>query len=375
MNRSQESTSSSYLTPWQKAQAVMLYHFTSVEFLTALHKLVNDLINGFVDPVLEMAAVQGRDKVLLSPTWGERNLSRNWGNSAWPFLKDLQVSLAKDIALRSSGTYRPTSVNESLRGIAEYSTDWMTPEEERFLQMVLATISEFAASHDRSVEIYQNKWNDYRFAYVYPAFTGLMLKAPKCEMRAEVNAFTGEAPPQTGVYIALGDPHATLQFVWREPNGPKLRTANTFNEIGLAALSYVGRRSLWFDDEKMFQFATAEPYAERFHDSVFLYGEPYPKLAPAAVARSAFETRPCRWALVDIIPNEFEVLDLSRELEATQSSMHKRIAGGDRCTEAGYYFTPSIPGTRRFFAANEITPKLKSAYGETYWQWDPNQGS
>lgn len=310
MNAVTKSSMPVILTPWHKAQAAMLYHFTSTEYLRRLHKMVSDLISGYVDPLLETAKAQGRDQVLKSEIWGERNTSQNWENHAWPFLTDLQVALAKDIALRASGIYRRTAVNESLRGVAEFSTDWATPEEERNLQAALAAISEHGARYDSSVDVYQNKWNDYRFAYVYPMFACLMLRTPKFEVRQEFSVNTGEVPKRTGVYVAVNDPHAALQFVWCGPEGIKVRMANTFNEIGLAALTSVGRKSLWFDDEKMFSFATAEAYRNEFLDSVYLDGEPCPQLAPAAVARSAFTSRSCHWALVEIVPNEFEDLAL-----------------------------------------------------------------
>jgi hypothetical protein len=361
------------LTPWRKVQAAMLYHFTSTEYLCGLHKMVGDLVSGYVDPLLEAARAQGRDKVLVSEVWGERNTSSNWGNNAWPFLKDLQVSLAKDIALRTSGKYRRTSVNESLRGVAEYSTDWATPGEERLLQLALASISEYAARYDKSVDVYQNRWNDYHFAYVYPMFARVMPKTPKFQVREEFSADTGEVPKRTGVYVALDDPHASLQFVWSGTEGIKLRMANTFNEIGLAALAAVGRKSLWFDEEKMFAFATAEPDSKLFHDSVYLCDEPYPSLAPEAVAASSFMSKPCRWALVDIVPDEFEELDLSVESAIAQSHVPNRVAAGDRFVEAGYYFAPAAPGSRRFFSLEEIAPDVNSSYGKTFWQWDVDQ--
>lgn len=362
------------LTPWQKAQAAMLYHFTSVEYLKGLHKLVGELIKGFVDPLLEAAKAQGRDKVLSSEVWGERNTSRNWENNAWPFLRDLQVSLARDIALRTSGKYRRTSVNECLRGIAEYSTDWATPGEERLLQLALAAISEYAAQYDTSVNAYENRWDDYRFAYVYPSFARLKSRIPKYEVRTEFSADTGEVAKRTGVYVALDDPHASLQFVWGGTEAIKLRAAKTFNEIGLAALTSVGRESLWFDEERMFAFATAEPHRTRFHDLVYSCDEPNPGLAPSAVAGSAFMSKSCRWALVDFVPDEFEELDLSISLGAHLSHMPSRVAGGDPFVQAGYYFAPAAPGSRRFFSSGETAPSLDSSYGKTFWQWDENQG-
>lgn len=361
------------LTPWQRAQAAMLYHFTSVDYLKGLHRLVEELISGFVDPLLETAKAQGRDQVLISEIWGDRNTSRNWENNAWPFLKDLQLSLVRDIALRAAGKYRRTSVNESLRGVAEYSTDWTTPAEERILQLALATISAYASSYDDSVNVYENRWDDYCFAYVYPAFASLKLRTPKFEVRKECNADTGEVAERTGVYVALDDPYASLQFVWSGAEGVKLRVANTFNEIGLAALSSVGRKSLWFDEGKMFAFATAEPNDRQFHDLVYSCDEPNPRLAPSAVARSAFMSKPCRWALVDIVPDEFEEFDLTAEPEAVQATVSSRVEAGDRIVLEGYYITPSAPGTRQYFSPGDQAPVLNSSYGKTIWQRDLDQ--
>lgn len=74
----------------------MLYEYSSIEYLTKLIQLVNQLIVGIVDPVLTAAAAQGWDALLKSPRWRIRDTPENWANNAWPFLKELQASLAKD---------------------------------------------------------------------------------------------------------------------------------------------------------------------------------------------------------------------------------------------------------------------------------------
>ena len=111
--------------------------------------------------------------------------------------------------------------------------------------MALAIISEYASEYDSSVDVYQNRWNDYRFAYVYQAFARLMLRTPKFRVRDEFEGASGQVPAQTGVYVALDDPYASLQFVWSGNDGIQLRMANTLNQIGIDALSSVGRKSLW----------------------------------------------------------------------------------------------------------------------------------
>jgi hypothetical protein len=361
------------LTAWQKKQAAMLYHFTSVEYLENLHQMVSDLINGVIDPLLATAKAQNRDKLLINPVWGKRDTSQNWANNAWPFLKDLQASLADSIALRTANRFRITAVNECLRGAAESSLAWTTPGEEEAIEEALSIISTYAGQYDRTVKEYENRWNDYRFAYNYPAFAAGHRRIPRFAVRDDIRGESGKIPPRTGVYICPDDQYATLQFVWAEHGGAQLRVANTFNQIGLAALASVGRKDLWFDEQKMFDFAMSNPYAAQFQASVFLDGAPYPSLAPAAVARSAFTTRPCTWQFVEMLAGEFEELDALVDPDASTESMAKRIVGGERCEEAGFYFTPSAPNSRRFFKAGEIVPKVDSSYGVTYWQWDSNQ--
>ncbi len=104
-----------HLTAWQSIQAAMLYQFSSTDYLKNLHTIVTSLVDGVVDPLLELAKVQGRDWVIENDRWGKRDTSENWENNAWPHLKDLQLSLARDIARRTFGEYEKTAVNECLR--------------------------------------------------------------------------------------------------------------------------------------------------------------------------------------------------------------------------------------------------------------------
>lgn len=105
------------LGPWQKKQAAMLYYYASGAYLKPLHAMVTNLIDNVADPMLDLAKSQGRDAQLISERWGKRHISQNWSNNAWPFLKDLQVSLARDLAALNRGEYRVTAVNNALRGM------------------------------------------------------------------------------------------------------------------------------------------------------------------------------------------------------------------------------------------------------------------
>src|SRR5438874_229187 len=90
------------LTSWHKAQAAMLYHYSSLDYLKGLHRLVSSLMDGVIDPLIELAKTQGRDAVLANARWGNRDTVQNWANNAWPFLSDFRQSLTEDIALRTT---------------------------------------------------------------------------------------------------------------------------------------------------------------------------------------------------------------------------------------------------------------------------------
>jgi hypothetical protein len=363
----------SELTPWQKKQAAMLYYFTSEDYLRTLHKMVRDLVNGVVEPMLDLARAQGRDSVLINSVWGTRDTSENWANNGWPILKDLQTSLARTLAGRSSNHFRISAVNECLRGIDEYSLGWMTPGEEAMFGIATRAISAYASGWDTTVTDYANDWDDYGFAYDYPSFASLNDQIPKLRIRPDLRTKTGELAPRTGVYFSPDEPHASLQFAWAEHGGLRLRLANTFNEFGLAALTAVGRDALWFDKEKMLRFVLSDPLAQRIRHEVFADGEPNATLAPSAVARSAFTTKSCSWILVEPIPDEFEELSSLSNPTQQLAPPLKRIIGGNGCMESGFYFTPSVPNSRRYFAKGDRMPIMSSVFGDTIWQWDANQ--
>jgi hypothetical protein len=366
-------TASFDLTLWHKKQAAMLHHFASLDYLKVLHRLVTQLIDGVVDPLLDLAKAQGRDSVLVDPRWGTRNTSENWSNNAWPFLKDFQASLAKDIAGRVFERYEVTGANQCLRGIAEYSMQWATPEEEQRFNDVMEAIGHYAAKIDNTLNDYHSsRWSDATFSYYYKEFSTQFPQIPMFRIRADVQAETGKAPVRTGVYISQDDPNAALQFAWVGDGGGKLRPSKTFSDIGLDALSTVGRQDLWFNEQKMFDFATSKKYAALFKDDLYFKNEPHPSWALGAVAGKAFIDRPCKWYFVEMINGEFEDIDEdTNDILVEQGG--PRVEGGQPCPETGFYFTPAKADSRRRFAQGEIMPAFDTQYGKTIWQWDQQQ--
>lgn len=364
------------LSAWHKVQAAMLYHYASLDYLKGLHKMVIELMDGEIDPLINLARAQGRDAVLRDARWGDRNTVQNWANSAWPFLSDFLQSLTRDIALRTMEQYKITGANQCLRGLNEFSMNWATPDEEEKIQAILQEISRYAANINYTMDDWpSSRWDDYSFAYNYPEFSTQFPRIPKFRVRTDVAAESSKVPPRTGVYVSSDDRNAALQFAWTGGGGGKLRPASTFNEIGLDALQQVGRKDLWFDQAKMLAFVQSQKYAPLLAREVVINGKPNPYLAPSAVARSAFTEIPSNWYFVEIINDEFEDIAVVSEDDNRTMSVQERlrVEGGHACVRAGYWFTPAKAGSRRYFKDGEIMPAFGTDYGVTYWQWDENQ--
>jgi len=354
----------------------MLYHYASLDYLKGLHQMVSELMDGEINPLINLAREQGRDVVLTDARWGDRNTVQNWVSSAWPFLSDFRQSLTRDIALRAMEHYEVTGANECLRGLNEFSMNWATPDEEEKIQAVLKEISNYARNIDYTMyDRARSRWTDFNFAYNYPEFSKQFPRIPKFRVRTDVMAESSKAPPRTGVYVSSNDPNAALQFAWTGGGGGKLRLASTFNEIGLDALQQVGRKDLWFDGAKMFAFVQSQKYASFFAGKMIIPGKPDAYLAPSLVARSAFTDIPSNWYFVEIINDEFEDIAVVGEDDSRTINPEERlrVEGGHACVRTGYWFTPAKAGSRRYFKDGEIMPAFGTDYGVTFWQWDENQ--
>ncbi|MFS2015325.1 hypothetical protein ACEN88_01965 [Massilia sp. CT11-108] len=364
------------LSAWHKVQAAMLYHYASLDYLKGLHQMVSELMDGEIDPLINLARAQGRDAVLMDARWGDRNTVQNWVNSAWPFLSDFRQSLTRDIAMRTTDQYKITGANQCLRGLNEFSMNWATSDEEAKVQSILQKIGRYANKIDDTLNDWPtSRWRDFNFAYYYSEFSAQFPRIPKFRVRTDVTAESSKTPPRTGVYVSSDDPNAALQFAWNGGGGGKLRPASTFNQIGLDALQQVGRRDLWFDEGKMLAFVQSQKYAPLFANEIVIDGKPAPSLASPAVARSAFTAAPSHWYFVEIINDEFEDIAVVSEDDSRTINTPERlrVEGGHACARAGYWFTPAKAGSRRYFKDGEIMPVFGTDYGVTFWQWDENQ--
>lgn len=51
------------------------------------------------------------------------------------------------------------------------------------------------------------------------------------------------------------------------------------------------------------------------------------------------------------------------------------VPAGQLCPETGWWFTPAKPDSRRYFKQGEAMPDVGGDYGQTFWQWSPDQSA
>jgi len=359
------------LTAWQKKQAALLYLFSSTTYLEGLKGRVRDL-RLFAEGILDTSHKEGRDSKLRSRQWGNRNTGENWENNAWPFLADFQRSISEDIANRASNIYNKTSTHQCARGMAEYSMQWSTPDEERQFDSMFSELSRYSRYIDQTLDrtTRATRWTDFGLTLAWQRHSTEFPTLPKMLPRVDLVAESGQLPPKTGIYVALDDPHATLQFAWTGSVSGGLLDATTFNTTGKSALSAVGRARLWLDGDAMLRFVLNNLSNPDLTNDSFFEESRTPDLAPSLVARNAFTSHPSRWCYVELVKDEFEPVDFEADDTPQQA---RRFDAGEQCKEAGFYFSPAETNSRRYFEPGEWFPHLRSEYGKTIWQWDHDQ--
>ncbi|MDB5773460.1 MAG: hypothetical protein JWM42_3834 [Burkholderia sp.] len=363
------------LTPWQKMQVTLLYHFASLDYLKGLQKRANDVI-ALIDPILDLARNQNRDSVLVDKRWGNRDTSENWRNNAWSFLADFQLSIAKDIANRAFEIYGITGCYQCARGMSEYSLQWMTPDEQTKFDAMFEAVHLYAGNIDDTMDKFAHvsRWQDYGLTFAWQEFKDLFPKLPKFRVRTDIESETGKVPLRTGVYIPQDDPHGSLQFAWTGGGRGKLIESATFNDLGLKAFNDIGRKDLWINEDKMLAFVQANKKDPALQNDSFFSDSQTPQLSPSLVARNAFTSRSCKWYFVELVNGEFEDIENEPPMEP-QEPNRLRVEGGQPCPQTGYWFTPAQTDSRRYFKEGEKMPTVGTDYGSTIWQWDPGQSA
>lgn len=364
-------TSTSTLTSWQKKQAALLYFFASYSYLEGLYERVHQL-QDFADGILDKSRLEGRDRFLRDARWGNRDTSENWGNNAWSFLRDFGLSTMRAMADRKLQIYRITGANQCARGMAEYSMQWTTVEEQQKFDDMLESVVWYAMYIDMTMDRSHRagRWCDFGFTVAWAKNSAHFINFPKFRIREDIVGETGKIPPKTGVYMSTDYPDGSLQFAWNGDEYGILRECSIFNNLGKNALARVGRSKLWVDGDAMLGFVQKNLNSPELLDDGYFAKSHTPVLAPSLVARNAFTSAPSKWCYVELVEGEFEKLEDEAD---PLTFIERRFESGEECRMNGFYFTPASIDSRRYFRAGEMFPALGSAYGKAIWQWDQRQ--
>ncbi len=55
------------------------------------------------------------------------------------------------------------------------------------------------------------------------------------------------------------------------------------------------------------------------------------------------------------------------------ATKRSNVPAGQTCPETGWWFTPAQANSRRYFKQGQTMPSVGGDYGQTFWQWSPDQ--
>jgi len=76
-----------------------------------------------------------------------------------------------------------------------------------------------------------------------------------------------------------------------------------------------------------------------------------------------------------------DLVDFARSLDGSplgnelSEKRRPNVPANLSCPEAGRWFTPAQANSRRYFKQGEVMPAVGGDYGQTFWQWSPDQSA
>jgi hypothetical protein len=359
----------------QKRQATLLYYWMSVDYLRDLKAMIDALIKG-ADVHLALAKRQGRDALMTNERWGVRDTATNWSTNVFPALEDFRKSTNWHIAQVANEVYGKTGATQCARMISEFSSLWMTEEEEQQFKQQFESVYHHAQFIDFASGVggRRNQLSPSSFTTYWAEHAPLFAKLPKFNVRTDIQGLTDQRPPRTGVYVAQDDVDAALQFAWIGDEDGMLGVAETLNETGRRLTAAVGRDAMWIDGQKMAIVASEAFRRGEISDrgTYDVGDEADPRWVRGILMHVARTTQPCKWYFVERVEGEFDDED-SPAPDATPQAQVLRCEAKQPCPRTGYWFTPAQADSRQHFAQGQVMPVVGGDYGSTIWQWDERQ--
>lgn len=250
-----------------------------------------------------------------------------WGETVIRNLRDTSLSLYDSYIELSHGDANALNeahrVSGDVRAQREFSTDWFDEVElgaaGKYYDL-LYKAGHYAANIWPTAGAYWAK-GELTVRYNISSRGPLpdLQRWPKYRLNSRVHVGTGEAVPQTGIYLPAAD-DSCAQF--------------------LIAGKLADEANIGYDPECMQNEGRA----------------------------------PTRWTLVERAPGEFVDDPLANLLGSTAETRVERVPAGTACPHSGWWHTPAKIGSRRYFKQGEMLPRIEdSDYGETFWLWTNDQ--
>jgi hypothetical protein len=89
----------------------------------------------------------------------------------------------------------------------------------------------------------------------------------------------------------------------------------------------------------------------------------------------SFSSQPTIWTLVERIADSGGGTGCLPQGDSANGKRRPNVPANTPCPEAGWWFTPAQGNSRRYFKQDEVMPSVGGDYGDTYWQWSPDQSA
>ncbi|SFR79359.1 hypothetical protein SAMN04487782_0436 [Stenotrophomonas maltophilia] len=276
-----------------------------MEYLKALLPQIDSLL-ALTDQMLdERSHLDTAGRALAG--WSSQDTASHFSTYAYPALMEFRECVVEDIALRSIERYRGAGEHQCARMLEEYAYQmaWATPEQEKLFRETTERVFSYARELSGLVARPPIA-NDFSFWLLWNKGLIDSHRIPKFRVRTDFVVRTHQVPPRTGIYIAKGDPMASLQFAWTGGYG-ELCPAMVLNDVGRAVLSQIGRERMREDTDAFYRFLDANRHLDPYGWSDVQAD--LVKVAPSVIAGSAFDQQDCEWYFVEPIADEFEDID------------------------------------------------------------------
>jgi hypothetical protein len=313
-------------TPVDAREIQLLERYSSIEYFGELRDTWENLVR-HVESSLERFMLNLPARYRSSPLPEQPDVV--WGERVLPNFRDTLEGLNTGFVLLSHhdvrGLHYAWGPRNDFHGQKNYSSDWMTKEEEVSYGELLIHAATMASNICATEGAY---WKPMSLIKQMDPkeLADLPVHQFSHKINQAVSVKTGEKPVRSGVYVPDIE-HSCAEFLssyYEAPSASVLR--------GIQDLLHP---------------TTGEKYGEQ----------------------PQFEAQSCIWYIVESSSDDVT----ESELPADPTLQCHRVAAGEPCPEAGYYFTPAQADSRAFFARGVVMPDIKSEYGAAIWQWDGEQ--